>query len=326
MKKIFTVLFCLFALVLLSGCSGQKSAEKKDVPAKEVVLRYTPTLEKLGFKDPVRLKGKPEKVVSLVQTPVLALYEMGVTQIGIPESRTIKWPEALDKSAKKFNTTMNSNFDIESVVAMNPDLVIVGYQSKDTYGKTLESQKIPVYYVDAGHVVTYQSVKDLTYALIDAFGENNKNAETIRVNFEKLEKRMADRREKNKNTKIMVLMSAPPRHFIQTRNGTLGNQLELLGYKNVYENDKSPMVLLDKEQAISYDPDILFCVGAAPTGEMHKAQMEEDFKKNPEYWNQIKAIRENRVIYLPSSYIASAGIDIIDRLNGLMDMLDERKL
>ena len=54
--------------------------------------------------------------------------------------------------------------------------------------------------------------------------------------------------------------------------------------------------------------------------------MKEDFAKNPEYWNNIKAIREHEVIYLPIKYVATAGINVIDNINELIDIIDAKKL
>lgn len=80
------------------------------------------------------------------------------------------------------------------------------------------------------------------------------------------------------------------------------------------------------EQALSYEPDLLFCVGGSKTAGEHQQVMEEDFAKNPEYWNNIKAIREHEVIYLPIKYVATAGINVIDNINELIDIIDAKKL
>lgn len=324
MKKIFMLVSCLImALLLSAGCGGDNAA-KKD--AGKVTLNYPASMQAKGFKEPVVLKQKPQRVVSLTITPVLALHEIGVTQVGIPKSSVMTWPEDLAKNTKQFTVAMKDNFDIESVVALEPDLVLVGYYAKDKYGQLLEKQNIPVYYVDAGPTVDYQSVKDLTNALIDAFGKDSKGAQAISERYKKLDERMAAKRGANNGKSVMVLQSAPPRHFIQTKDATLGSMLDLLGYKNVYSNDKSRMVMLDKEQALSYNPDILVCVGAASNPADHQKAMEADFAANPEYWQQIKAVREGNVVYLSSKYVVSTGIDVIDNINQLIDTLEQRKL
>ena len=327
MKKILLLLAMsclLLTSAFMTGC-GQEAKETA-ATSEKIVLEYSPELVEMGFKDPVVLPKRPERVVSLVHTPVLALHEMGVKQIIIPENKMFAWPEALAKGAKEFNVSMNDNFDIETIIAEQPDLVIVGYQAKDSYGKILEKEKIPVYYVDAGHIVPYKSIKNLTENLIKAFGKDNPGAIAIEQRFAALEKRMEAKRVDNKGKRVMVLQSGPPRHFIQNREGTLGNMADLLGYENVYQDTKAKLVLLDKEQALSYHPDLLLCVGGSSTAEGHQKVMEEDFARNPEYWNSISAIRDGRVVYLPIKYVASAGINVIDNINELIDILEARNL
>ena len=245
----------LLAVVVIAGAllyycfnTGSKSEDVSAAAGETYKLEYTPTLQAYGFTEPVVLKAKPQRVVSLVHTPVLTLHEMGIKQVAVPQAAMLEWPADLVKDAKLLNVSMNSNFDIESVIALEPDLVIVGYQSKDTYGKILDREKIPVYYVDAGHVVSYESIKELTDVLIKAFGQHNAGAEAITDRFNKLEARMAEKRQENKGQKVMVLQSAPPRHYIQGKDGTLGSMLDMLGYENVYQNNK--MVLIDLEQAL----------------------------------------------------------------------------
>lgn len=327
-NKILLLLVVIIAGALLYFCFGKvgQKGEQAAVAATDVTLAYTPTMQQYGFTEPVILKAPPQRVVSLVHTTVLALHEMGIKKVAIPQAAMLEWPADLAKDAKQLNVSMNSNFDIESVIALEPDLVIVGYQSKDTYGKILDREKIPVYYVDAGHVVSYKSIKELTDVLIAAFGKNNAGAEAITARFQKLEGRLAEKSRENQGQKVMVLQSAPPRHYIQGREGTLGSMLDMLGYTNVFHSDSGKMVLLDLEQALTYEPDMVFCVGGAQTGSEHQQVMEADFAKNPAYWNNIQAIKENNVVYLPIKYVATAGINIIDNLNELIDTIDAKKL
>lgn len=320
------VVFVAGTILYFGFNSSESSKEQAAASGETFTLKYTPTLEKYGFTEPVILEARPQRVVSLVHTPVLTLHEIGIRQVAIPQATMLEWPKELSKDAMLLNVSMNSNFDIESVIALDPDLVLVGYQSKDTYGKILEREKIPVYYVDAGHVVSYGSVKELTDVLLDTFGKNNDGAAAIKARFEKLEARLAAKRQENKGQRVMVLQSAPPRHYIQGKEGTLGGMLDIMGYENVFSSNGGKMVLLDLEQALSYDPDMVFCVGGAQTGEEHQKVMEEDFAKNPAYWENIKAIRENKIVYLPIKYVATAGINIIDNINELLDIIDAEKL
>ena len=178
-----------------------------------------------------------------------------------------------------------------------------------------------MYYVDAGHTVSYDSILAQTQALVDAFGADTEVGADILQRFADLEARLEEVRAQLAGKTVMVLQSAPPSHYIQTNGGTLGSMAEMLGLTNVYENDASSMAQLDYETALSYDPDLVLCVGMSKTGEGHRALMEEDFANNPDYWNSIPAIAAGDVIYLPVSYISSAGINVVDNINALADIV-----
>lgn len=286
-----------------------------------VTIPYPANMQEKGYTDPVALSTRPAKVVCMSSTPVLALYEMGVNMIAIPTSTVVTWPEDLAANARQMQLAHNTNFDIETVVALEPDLVLLGYTSADTYGKVLTEAGVPVYFVDAGHTVSYDSIKSQTEALAEAFGRDDEAGAAVMRRFAGLEARLVGVREKLTGKTVIVLQSAPPSHYIQTSGGTLGSMAEMIGLTNVYSNGAHHMAQLDLETAIDYDPDIVLCVGMSPTGEGHRQLMEEDFAKNPDYWNSIPAIAQGRVLYLPVSYVSSAGINVIDNISTLADLV-----
>lgn len=286
-----------------------------------VTIPYPANMQEKGYTDPVALATRPAKVVCMSSTPVLALYEMGVNMIAIPTSTVVTWPEDLTANARQMQLAHNTNFDIETVVALEPDLVLLGYTSADTYGKVLTEAGVPVYFVDAGHTVSYDSIKSQTEALAEAFGRDDEAGAAVMRRFAGLEARLEGVREKLTGKTVIVLQSAPPSHYIQTSGGTLGSMAEMIGLTNVYSNGAHHMAQLDLETAIDYDPDIVLCVGMSPTGEGHRQLMEEDFAKNPDYWNSIPAIAQGRVLYLPVSYVSSAGINVIDNISTLADLV-----
>ena len=180
---------------------------------------------------------------------------------------------------------------------------------------------IPVYYVDAGHTVSYESIKLQTEVLIDAFGKDSETGKEMLKAFADLEDKLSETAKKLEGKTYMALQSSPPSHYIQTSGGTLGSMADMLGLTNVYTNDAASMAQIDYETAIDLDPDIVLCVGMSPTGEGHKALMEEDFANNPEYWNSIPAIANGDIIYLPVYFISSAGINVVDHINELADII-----
>lgn len=313
MKKFLSL---LLSCVMLLSMTAFASAEDAGV-----TIEYPATLQAMGFTEPIVLDKTPTRVVVMSTAPVLALYELGVNMIAIPKTSVVAWPEDLAANAEQLSVTMNANFDIETVVAMEPDLVIMGYTSKDTYGVVLEALEIPVYYVDAGHTVSYESIKAQTQILIDAFAPGSEVGASLMQRFADLEARLEGTRAALEGKTCMVLQSSPPSHYIQTADGTLGTMCRMIGLTNVYENDASSMVLVDYELMLGYDPDVVLAVGMSPSGEAHKALMLEDFENNHDYWYAIEAIANDNIIGLPVTYCSTAGINIIDNLNALADLI-----
>ena len=95
----------LLAVVVIVGAllyycfnTGSKSEDVSAAAGETYKLEYTPTLQAYGFTEPVILKAKPQRVVSLVHTPVLALYEMGIKQVS---QQPIKTSKATNKLGKR---------------------------------------------------------------------------------------------------------------------------------------------------------------------------------------------------------------------------------
>ena len=286
-----------------------------------VTIEYPENMQARGYTEPVVLETTPQRVACLSYSPVLALYEMGVPMVAIPTSSVVDWPEDLAASAEQLQMAHNTNFDVETVIALEPDLVIMGYTSQETYGNVVSAAGIPVYYVDAGHTVPYDSIKMQTEALVNAFGADSEAGVAMLQRFDDLEARLEDVRAQLEGKTVMVLQSSPPSHYIQTSDGTLGSMAEMIGLTNVYENDASSMVQLDYETALSYNPDLVLCVGMSETGEGHRELMEADFANNPEYWNSIPAIANGDVLYLPVRFVSSAGINVVDNIGELADLV-----
>ena len=300
--------------------TAAEAGESETEPA-GVTIEYPANMQQRGYTEPVVLEAMPQRVACLSSSPVLALYEMGVPMIAIPTSSVVEWPEDLAATAEQLQMSHNTNFDVETVIALEPDLVIMGYTSQETYGNIVSGAGIPVYYVDAGHTVPYDSIKMQTEALVNAFGADSEAGAAMLQRFDDLEARLEDARAQLEGKTVMVLQSSPPTHYIQTSDGTLGSMAEMIGLTNVYENDASSMVQLDYETALSYNPDLVLCVGMSETGEGHQELMEADFANNPEYWNSIDAIANGDILYLPVRFVSSAGINVVDNIGELADLV-----
>ena len=284
-------------------------------------------MQALGCTDPIELDTAPGRIVCLSTVPVLALHELGANIVGVPLSTVVVWPEELTSNAESvsFSVMSDGDFDFESVLALEPDLVMLASAAKDTAGAALESLGLTVYYVYAGHTVSYESVKMQTQALIDAFDMTEESVEAgkaIMTRFDALEARLAETGALYDGKTVLVLQSNTiSSHYAQTKEGTLGSMLDMIGFTNVYENEGSSLAQVDMEQMLSYDPDYIVCVGAG-SAQTQQALMEDAFESNPDYWYSMRAVEEGNMIYMDVTYISSAGINVIDKITGLIDIIE----
>ena len=319
-RGLAALLAIVCVLSLAVGAFAQAPEEQK------FVMTYPEDMQALGFTEPLVLEGVPQRIVCLSTAPVLALYEMGAKLVGIPSSRVVSWPEGLKESTEtvQFSAMSSSDFDYESIVALEADLVLVGSSSTEV-GEQIQALGIPVYYVFAGHTVSYDNIKAQTEALVKAFSldeASTAKGEEIMGRFTALEERLASVQPTYTDKKAMVLQSSDTaNHYIQTERGTLASMAAMMGFGNVYENETSSMAKLDMEQALDYNPDLVLCVGGG-TAEEHKALMEQAFSENEAYWNSINAIKNGNVIYLPVEFCSTAGIHVIDNINELVDCIE----
>lgn len=304
---------------------GQETENNEQMQDGKFVLEYPQDMQELGYTEPLVLDKKPQRVVCLSSAPVLALYEMGVNMVGIPKNSVIKWPEDLANKTESvsFSAMSPDDFDYESVVALKPDLVLLTSGGADTAGKKLNEFNINIYYIKGGHTVSYDSVKMQTEALIKAFGTGEAEAAggAIMQRFADLEAEVEAAKKAFAGKKVMVLQSSGERgHYIQTKGGTLGSMLDMIGFENVYTDEKNPMMKLDMEQALDYKPDYVVCVGGS-SAEDHKKVMEKAFSENPEYWNAIPAIKDGNVVYMDVEYVATTGINVIKNISDLIETM-----
>ena len=307
--------------------SGSTSLAGKEEVAGTFCLEYPAHMQELGYTDIIEMDVMPERIVCLTTYPVMTLYDMGVPLLAVPTTSVLDYPD--DLNAQELPAISSDTFSAESIVELEPDLVIMAAGQQADYGDTLTSLGIPVYYVATNSQThnMYDVIREQSQSLVDAFSMTEelarKGAQTM-DRFNVLDARV----EKLKTicqgkTVLMLLAGGPTDMYLQTEKATLGCMATMCGLESVYHNDQAAsMIPLDMEAAIEYDPDIVLITGSG-TSEDVQALMEGVYELNPDFWNSIPAVAEGRVIYLPGEYVSTAGINIINNIQDLADLLEQ---
>ena len=242
----------------VSGSNDSQVVASEDSVEKEFRLEYTEIMKQQGFTEPIVLESKPERVVCVSTSTTPLLFEVDASLVGIPTSTIFETPS--DYTGEKLQSLMSDDFNIETVVALNPDLVIIPSSSKEQYGDALESSNIPVYYTNSGHSATYESVVQEAEVIINAFGKDSENAKKVLQSFDDLDKKMEESKKALEGKTVMILATT---QYIQSKSGTAGSMADMIGLTNVYENEQAGMVPLDQETTLGYNPDVILAIGSS---------------------------------------------------------------
>ena len=340
MKKRCSALLaaCLLTAVL-AGCSQTQTAEQTVAQTTEAQQTEETQPEKegqtfsIGYPSYLQesqgealvLEEKPEDIVVLSNSALQILVVCGIEPVAVTSPHMqIDYPDWV-RELPVISTGM-SDLDSESVISMQPDLVIMGVHLKEDYGQQFQDAGIPVYYTSEGPSITYQEVKEEAITLTESFG-TKEQLEKMKSDFAEVEQRAADFREKWDSKQMMILFGAPP-SYQQTSKGYLGSILAMLPFENMADqvlSEDSRTAPLDLENLLEVNPEILFAISpTAQSAEDLQAVYAEEFEKNPKIWSSLQAVKNDQVIWLSNEYVTSKGVHIIQSIHSLIDMLEEK--
>ncbi len=308
----------------VSGSGADAAAEAAADNADGFTLYY-PSYMQESEGETLVLEEEPERIVALSNAAMQILVRCGVQPVAVTEPTSfVEYPDWV--SDLPVISTGMSTLDIESVVSMEPDLVIMGSHLKEDYGAQLDAAGIPVYYTSEGPSITYTEVKEEAEVLTRSFG-TEEQAEEVAAEFAAVEERAAAFQASMDPIPMMILFAAPP-SYQQTSQGYLGSILSMLPFENLSDGligADSRTAPLDLEKLVELDPEVLFAISpTSPSAEVLQASYEEEFANNPDTWGNLQAVANDDLIYLSSEYVTSKGIHIIDSINSLIDMLEEK--
>lgn len=316
MKKIFSI---ILSIVMLMSAAAFASAES------EGMTLYYPSYMQASEGETLVLDKKPERIVCLSNAALQVLVRCDIHPVAVTSlSSGVEYPEWVSE-LPVISVAMDS-LDIEAVIAMEPDLVIVGSYQKETYGQQLADAEIPVYYTSEGPSIAYNETKEEAIALTRSFGTESMTAE-VEAEFAAVEARAAEYTATHDSQTMMIFFHMPG-SYQQTSQGYLGSMLSMLPFENLSDtlvDPSSRTVPIDVETAITQNPDVIFAISpTAPAAEMLQETYEEAFAENAELWNQLDAVANDNIIYLSSEYVTSKGLRIVNSVNALIDLLEAK--
>ncbi len=250
------------------------------------------------FRNKKIVLAKPAtRIVCLIESALSGIYMLGAENdiIGIStnvyDDNVAPQYTALDKRIKDKTIPTPGNWDfvnIESVIALKPDLVIM-WASQSESIEALESKGIPVY------AIMLKSTEDV-YKEIRDFGQitGKVNRADSLISYTKTEiDKLKKINDSIKEKKKIYFMWSQGSLETSGKQSTVNELITMSGAKNVCTSTDEHLVV-NLEKVIEWNPDIIVMWNNANKNPEDITQLQE--------WSSIKAVKENKVFELPSVF------------------------
>ena len=297
MKKTIGMLcMLLVTLGFVSGCQGRQEASSSD---KTITVR--------DAKGEVAIPAEPKRIVDLSgNSDILSL--LGYPVAGTANSDAYDYtqlPTYLQEplqGAKILGYSMQDTMDIEGILELHPDLIIISGVQEKMYEQL---KKIaPTLMVELAQTDWRQDVN--TFARM--MQQEDRAASWLKSYDEKAKKAGAAGRKANgEDTTYLALLASGGQLFVFDAAGIGSVLYEDMGLKkpaNMPRQDSISLPVISYEGLADLDADHLIVVGT-------DADMKA-LKKNSIY-KSMQAVKNNRVLELPSSPYFNIGYSSIGR-------------
>ncbi len=195
-----------------------------------------------------------------------------------------------------------SSLNAESIIALNPDFVILTGASSGRGGgvaqtdlkDTLQAAGIAVAYFN---VTTFDDYLRMLKTCCDITGDTEayeENGAEIAKEIDVIKKKKAE--GKNAGS-VAVLTTYSDGTRVQASSTQTGTMLAELGASNITDADKSLLSDYSLESLVKADPEFIFLLPMGDSDEAAQKALKDQTTANPA-WNELSAVKTGRVITL----------------------------
>ena len=316
-----TLILTLLLALAITGCAPASTPTEAPAPvATEISATEAPATEALAATDgltftddmgrEIALAGNPERIVSLAPSTTEILFAIGAGAQVVGRDEFSDYPEeakALPSIGGSFG-----EYNVEAIVALEPDLVIAAEINTPELVKQLEDLGVTVYYL--GNPLTLEEMYGKLETVAQLTGHD------VSELVSSLQARVAAVDEK-----IMPL-SARPNVFYEIDAsdpskpytygpGTFGDLLiTRAGGYNIGNVTTDPYPQLSLEQIVVENPSIIV-LGDSMWGVTPESVLERAG------WESIEAVKSEQIFPIDDNLISRPGPRLVDGLEALAKIL-----
>jgi iron complex transport system substrate-binding protein len=198
-----------------------------------------------------------------------------------------------------------SNPDPERLALVRPDVVFATYLLDRGQADQLQQKaRVPVVVLSYGELSTFSAeVEESILLLGKLIGEEKRAAEVVgymKRCFEDLSRRVKDIPVSAKPRIYVGGLGARGSHGIESTQAKFPPLVALRAKNVADESGREGSVMVDREKLLQWDPEVIVL------DEVALPLILSDYKKNPDFYRRLRAVKEGRVYgQLPFNYYAT---------------------
>lgn len=197
---------------------------------------------------------------------------------------------------------LRTEYNVEFIMKQQPDVFFTRQGTSADFISQLENVGVKVFVYP--NAKTLDDVKEVH----NIFGRVLKTEDKAAAMNKKIDDDVAKllSEKHNANAKILIFNS---RGAMSTKDGLLGNSFKELGIENMADKyNLPPGTVLNKEQVVACNPDAIIIIDWSNDGFFRPGNIRVKEMYDDPSFQELKAIKNKKVILLPIKYISSGSI------------------
>lgn len=301
----------LVSLVILSACGAEEATNKTpNEEQTDQTTEQTKALFPVALKDAlqkeVTMEKAPERIVSLIPSNTEILFELGLNEQIVGVNDNDNYPEEAATKEK----VGGMEFNIEAIIALQPDLVLAHESGLYSFGEEaiaqLEAIGIPVFVVK--NALTFEE----TYTTIEQIGQlTGKTSEateiiaSIQQGITEIENKVTDLEEKS----VFIVVGTEPDLYAAGQATFIDEMLDVLNVENVVQELGWPMY--SAEQFVSSNADVILVT----------YESDIDAISNNAAYAEMKAVKTDNIKLVDGDTTTRQGPRIVEGIESIAEAI-----
>jgi iron complex transport system substrate-binding protein len=298
----------LLLALLIAGCAPAATPTPApvatEVPATEIVVEapaatQAPVAEEIKFTDAlgdeVVLTGTAQRIISLAPSITEILFEIGAGGQVVGRTDYCDYPEEV-KDLPSIGGFSAEAMSLETIISLEPDLVIGGSIYQAEVIKTLQDAGIPAFVSQPANLAEIKDSLGLIGQITGHADEAKASADEMQARIDAVTAAVSAVPADQRPTVFYEVWHEP----LMSANGktVVGELIDLAGGVNLFADLTDEYPTVSVEQIVEVDPQ--FIIGPSSHGD----QMTAEVIGKREGWGNLSAVK-NKAIYIVDGNIVS---------------------